>query len=65
MLETLSLIVILLEVVNAGSEEEPNAMCKVKVNLTCSAQDQSQLVSLNTLKLRVQVKTAYLGDEKF
>ena len=63
MLRPLTLLFIL-QVVDAGSEEEPDAMGEEKVNFAGIVEYITDLIDLRPIQLRVQVETAELGNEK-
>ena len=52
------------QVVNTGSEEEPNAMSEEKVNFASVIKYVTNLVDLSLIELWIQVEAAELRDEK-
>ena len=52
------------QVVNTGSEEEPNAMCEEKVHFARVIKYVTNLVNLSLIELWIQVEAAELRDEK-
>ena len=63
MLGPLTLLLVL-QVVDAGSKEEPNAMREEKVHLAGIIENITNLLNLGSIKLRVQVEAAQLGNEE-
>ena len=52
------------QVVNTGSEEEPNAMCEEKVHFASVIKYVADLVNLSLIELWIQVEATELRDEK-
>lgn len=57
-------LLLIFEVVDGGTEEEPDSVGEEKVDFAGSAQDFANLLHLNSLELRVQVKGAELRNEE-